>query len=669
MWSSPELMESVRGSRFLVCRVFVTNQYPLRLKYHPAAAAFQSFQSHLPLRRKTAMFPRDSRLAASPPCGCSTALQKVGHVSPSSPICLSLFRLALLGAVSLTVALAPAESFAQAKKKSLAVPQPFEVSTSPAGNYLAALIAGADRDTHAAATFSREALRFDRGNKELIERAFISSLSNGDMREAFSIGERLSKSDPKNGLVHLALGVRSFKSKQFANARNEIAKGGGGRQRDLTVSLLTAWSYAGAGDNRRALDTLDKLRDERFQGFRDYHMGLIADLANNAPEATKRLKAAYEAEKTSLRIVDTWARFQSRHGEKDEAKKTYQAYDQLAPRHPLVMAALADLNAGKTLEPTVTNAMVGAGEVFYQLGAVGSQQNDSFAAMIYLRMALFLAPDNALGVITLADIYERLKQYERAIDVYESVPQRSPLRGNAEIQSGLILEAMGKSDDALKQLQALAMASPNDVEALSALGNLQRARKEFGPAAETYSKVIAAIENPSRADWVNFYFRGISYERSKQWPKAEADFKKALELFPDQPLVLNYLGYSWVDQNLNLDDSFRLLRRAVELRPNDGYVIDSLGWAHYRLGRYDEALRELEKAIELKPGDPVINDHLGDVYWRVGRKLEAQFQWNHARDLKPEPDDLEKILKKIDKGLEEPAKPAAAEAEQIKSGG
>jgi tetratricopeptide (TPR) repeat protein len=582
-------------------------------------------------------------------------------------------RAALLGAVVFALPFC-GPGFAQqpkepAKRRPVAVATPFEVSTSPAGNYLSALIAGADRDTHAAATFAREALRFDRRNKELIERAFVASLSNGDMREAFGIGERLAKLDPKNGLVNLAMGARSFKNRQFANARTEISRGGVGRQRDLTVTLLTAWSYAGAGDSRRALDTLDKIRDERLASFRDYHMGLIADIAGNTAEATKRLKAAYEAEKTSLRILDSWARFQSRRGERDDAKKAYEAYDQIAPRHPLVLAAMADLASGKALESNVPNAVAGAGEVFYQLGAMGSQQNDSFAAMIYLRMALHLAPENALGVITLADIYERLKQYERAIDVYEMVPAKSPLRNNADVQSALILEAMGKSDDALKHMKSIVAAAPKDIEALTSLANLHRARKEFKEAAEAYTKVIETIEKPSRGDWTMFYFRGIAFERSKQWPKAEADFKKALELFPDQPMVLNYLGYSWVDQGINLEEGFRLLREAVRQRPNDGYIIDSLGWAHYRLGRYEEALKELEKAIELKPGDPVINDHLGDVYWKVGRKLEAKFQWNHARDLKPEPDDLEKILKKIEHGMDDEPKPAAAEAEAPRNGG
>jgi Flp pilus assembly protein TadD len=201
------------------------------------------------------------------------------------------------------------------------------------------------------------------------------------------------------------------------------------------------------------------------------------------------------------------------------------------------------------------------------------------------------------------------------------------------------------------------------------LADLQRSRKQFAEAAETYSRIIDMLDKPARGDWTLFYFRGISYERSKQWPKAEADFKKSLELQPDQPLVLNYLGYSWVDQGLNLDEAFRLLRRAVELRPTDGYIIDSLGWAHYKLDKYDESLREMERAVQLKPGDPVINDHLGDVYWKVGRKLEAQFQWNHARDLGPEPEDRDRILKKIESGLEDEAKPVAPEANGEKNGG
>ena len=551
-------------------------------------------------------------------------------------------------------------------RDNLAIGTPFEVGDSPAGNYLAALIAGAERDTLAAATFFRETLRYDPRNSELIERAFVASLANGNMPDAFGLAERLLQRDANNGLAHLALGIRAIKQRQFAAARNSLSKGGAGRQRDITATLLTAWSYAGAGDYKRALAQVDRLKDEGFGTFRDYHAALVADLANNVPEATKRFQAAYNGEKSTLRLVDAYARFQDRHGRRDEAIRAYEAFDQILPRHPLVTAALADLRAGKPLEPLIRTADQGAAEVLYGLGAVGGRQGDELAAIVYLRLSLFLSPKNGLATVTLADIFERLKQYEPAIEVYNSVADDSPLRVNADIQTALLLETLGKTEEAQKRLQDIVSEKPKNEEALTALGNLQRSRKQFVEAAATYTKALELSSKPEKSLWSLYYYRGIAYERQKAWPKAEADFKKALELFPDQPLVLNYLGYSWVDQGINLDEAFKMLRRAVELRPTDGYIVDSLGWGHFKLGQYDQAVKELERAIELKASDPVINDHLGDGYWRVGRKLEAHFQWNHARDLKPEPDDLDRILKKIDNGLPDEDKPAAAEAEPKK---
>ena len=545
-------------------------------------------------------------------------------------------------------------------RENVAVSAPFEVGESPAGNYLAALVAGAERDTLAASTYFREALRADPRNPDLTERAFVASLANGNMPEAFGLAERLLKIDAGNGLANLALGIRAIKQGRGQSARTYLAKGGAGRQRDLTATLLTAWSYAGAREISRAMPLVDKLRDDAFSVFRDYHAALILDVGGKTEDARRRFEQVYKTDKNTLRLVDAYARFLASHGDRDGAKKIYETFDQVVPRHPVVLAGLADLAAGRPLEPFVKTAGQGAAEVLYGLGAVGGRQGDELAAMIYLRLSLYLEPDNGLALVTLADVYERLKQSEQAIDAYDSVPEKSPLRTNADIQIGLLLETMGKSDQASKHLKEIVAENPNDAEAHTALGNLQRSRKDFLGSIDSYSKAIQLAAGPEKSLWSLYYYRGIAYERAKNWPPAEADFKKALALFPDQPLVLNYLGYSWVDKNMNLDDAFKMLRRAVELRPQDGYIVDSLGWAHYRLGRYDEAVKELERAIDLKPSDPVINDHLGDAYWRVGRKLEAQFQWNHARDLKPEPDDLQNILKKIDKGIVD-EKPEAAD--------
>jgi tetratricopeptide (TPR) repeat protein len=207
------------------------------------------------------------------------------------------------------------------------------------------------------------------------------------------------------------------------------------------------------------------------------------------------------------------------------------------------------------------------------------------------------------------------------------------------------------------------------MEAIMALGNVLRGHKKFSECANVYSKGVAAFPIPKKANWVLFYFRGICYERSKQWPKAEADLKKALELYPDQPHVLNYLGYSWIDQGVNLDEGMEMIKKAVQQRPDDGYIVDSLGWAYYRIGNYDEATKQLERAIELKPEDPTINDHLVTHTGGFGRVLEARFQWAHARDLKPDPEELPKIEEKLKDGCpkkrprrQKPARRAATAA-------
>ena len=551
----------------------------------------------------------------------------------------------------------------------------FEAAESLEGNYLAAVVAGAGRDLAAASAYLREAIKDDPQNSDLLERGFVAFLADGAMGDTFRAAEKLVQRDPSNGLAQLALGVRALKQKSYATARNQLQRGGRGRSADITATLLAAWAYSGSGDTKRALDTLERLRGEStFDRFRDFHAGLILDIAGRKSESTRRLKAAYEAERTNLRLVDIWARHQARAGDREAALATLNEFEQrVRPNHPVVRDALAKVGAKEPLPRIVASTQQGAAEVLYGLASAGILQGDEATALLYLRLAVYLDPSHDLAVLTLGDILERAKQSEDAVDVYRRMPENSALRPVADIQIGLGLETLGKTEEAVKHMEALIAARPDDVEAISALGNIYRSRKRFEEAADTYNKAIGKLASPGRSNWDLFYSRGISYERTKRWPEAEADLRKALELMPEalgreRALVLNYLGYSLVDRNLKLDEALGMLRRAVDLRPRDGYIIDSLGWAHYRLGRYDEAVVELERAMELRPSDPVINDHLGDVYWRTGRPLEARFQWNHARDLGPEPEDLEKILRKIEKGLDE-APPSASAAKPKKDGG
>ena len=522
---------------------------------------------------------------------------------------------------------------------------------SPAGNYLAARHAGTQRDATAAAAYYRAALRTDPRNPILLERAFLSVLVDGDVDEAVKLADRIIQVDKTNRVARLVLGVRALKQKQYQTARQQLAQSVRGPIADLTATLLTAWTYHGSPDVRTAVETVDRLTGpEWYAIFKDLHAGLLLDLAGNRKDAGKRFERVHKLDGNALRAVEAYGRWASRNVGKDEALRIFEGFDKVLPNHPLVIEAMDEVREGEKLKPLVENAQGGAAEVLYGLGAALGRQGGEDLALVYLQLAIYLSPRHPLALLSLGDLYETLKKPAFAIKVYQRMPAESPLKRNSNIQLALNLDGLERTDEAKKLLEKLIAERPDDLEAIMALGTILRGRKQFAECGDVYSKGVDTLKNPQRPNWLIFYFRGICHERSKQWARAEIDFKKALELFPDQPHVLNYLGYSWIDQGVNLEDGMRMIRRAVEQRPDDGYIVDSLGWAFYRIHNYEEAVKHLERAVELKPEDPTINDHLGDAYWKVGRTLEAQFQWAHARDLKPEPDDLKKIEEKIKAG-------------------
>jgi len=540
------------------------------------------------------------------------------------------------------------------------------VRVSPSGNYLAARHAGVQRDAAAAAAYYRAALRSDPNNPELLERAFLAVLSAGDLDEAVRLANRLIKIDNKHRVARLVLGVRGAKQRHYRTARTNFRQSVRGPITDLAATLLTAWAQFGSKDTPGAITTIDRLNGpDWYTIFKDLHAGMILDAAGRKKDAGERLARTYKLDPSALRVVQAYASWLSRNGKTDEAVKVLENFDKALPNHPLIVEALATLKTGKALPLLIDSPQEGAAEVLYGLGAALGRRGGQDLGLVYLQLALYLTPSHPLALLSLADLYEAMKKPEAAIEIYERLPAKSSLSRNAQIQMAVNLDSLNKTADAKAKLNKLIAENPKDMEAIMALGNIQRARKDFADCAATYSKGIDTIAKPEKSNWLIFYFRGICYERSKQWPKAEADLKKALELYPDEPHVLNYLGYSWIDQGLHLDQGMRMIKQAVQQRPDDGYIVDSLGWAHYRLGNYDEAVKQLERAVELKPEDPTINDHLGDAYWKVGRKLEAQFQWAHARDLKPEPEDLVKIQAKLKNGLASDAS-TAAEAETKK---
>jgi len=532
------------------------------------------------------------------------------------------------------------------------------------GSYLAARHASVERDAASAAEFYRSALRADPKNNELLDRAFISSVAEGDVDEAVKLAQQILTTDKSNRVARLVVGVQALKQKKYAAAQLNINQSVRGPITDLVATLLSAWAAYGAGDTKGAVAGIDKLTGpDWYPIFKDLHAGMILELSGKEKDAGARFERAYKLDDSMLRVSEAYARWLSRNNNEDKATEIYEAFDKKLARHPLVMEGIRDTKAGKKLPPLADSAQAGAAEALYGIGATLTRRGGEDLALVYLQLALYLQPTHPLALLSLADLYETVKKPQMAIKVYERVPASSPLKRNAQIQLATDLDAADRSDEAIKILKEVVSSDPKDLEAIMALGNIERGRKKFADCTDTYAKGIGALpDGNDKANSVWYYYRGICEERSKQWPKAEADMKKALEVQPDQPHVLNYLGYSWIDQGVNLDEGMKMIKRAVEQRPDDGYIVDSLGWAYFRLGNYEEAVKNLERAIDLKPEDPTINDHLGDAYWKVGRKLEAKFQWAHARDLKPEPDDLPKIEAKIANGMTEDASSTPATA-------
>jgi tetratricopeptide (TPR) repeat protein len=594
---------------------------------------------------------------------------------------LSLSRRAAIAGTAIALSVSSSLAAQALAAPALAAQTPGQQDLLPenaAGSYLAARHAGAERDAGAAATYYLNVLKLDPRNPDLLSRAFLSVLTDGDVDGAGKLADRVLAADHTDRIARLVIGIRELKQKRYAQAQQDFAQSVRGPVTDLAASLLSGWALYGAGDSKAATDTIDKLSGPDWYAiFKDLHTAMILDLANNKKEAAKRFDRTYKSDPTALRTVEAYGRFLSRTASKDDALKIYQDFNKALPDHPLVSQEMKDVSDGQKLPPLVDSPQAGAAEALYGLGASIGRRGGEDLALIYLQLALYLEPTHTMALLSLGDLYEDLKKPELAIKAYDRIPTSSPLARNAQIQEAVDLDSLDRTDEAKQKLDRVIAEHSKDTEAIVELGNIQRGRKQFADCATTYGKAIDTLAKPEKSNWVMFYFRGICYERSHQWPAAEADMKKALELYPEQPLVLNYLGYSWVDQGLHMSEGMDMIRRAVDQRPDDGYIVDSLGWAYYRIGNYDEAVKNLERAVELKPEDPTINDHLGDAYWHVGRTLEAHFQWSHAKDLKPDPEDLPKIEAKLKNGVPsdassaaDAAKPnSAADAEKAKKPG
>lgn len=546
-----------------------------------------------------------------------------------------------------------------------------------AGAYLAARTADVDNDTNRAIEFYSKALEFDSKNIEVKQRLMVALFSGGRFSEGAVLAREL-KDDPAVAQVsRLAMMVEATSKREYRKAANLLDPNETNPIDRLLNTLMKAWAQFGYGEGDAALASIKALEGPPwYPVFTRYHSGAMAQAMGKKSEARKQFtdliadpQSGAAAPDTYIRAVMALAGMEARDGNKRAALDALAAGEEFSPGYAPLAALQQRIESDSKLEPGVMTAQQGSAAVLFTLGSALNREGAEETVAVYLQFARTLDPQNAATLVILGGLTERLGKLEEAIKIYEAVPESSPMRRVSELQLGLALADLDRNAEAKDHLKALIASDPRDIRSYLAYGSVLSQDKDYVEMALTYETAISVIgPAPTRSDWNLFFQAGIANERLKQWPKAEAHFKRALELFPDQPQVMNYLGYSWIDMNINLEEGMDLIRAAVDLRPNDGYIVDSLGWAHYRLGQYEDAVRELERAVELKPADPTINDHLGDAYWRVGRELEATFQWKRALSNEPAEDLLPEIELKLTQGLSDAAKTVPATANGAEKG-
>ena len=526
------------------------------------------------------------------------------------------------------------------------------MGASGLGNYLAGRMAQGEHDTSAAARFFGRALAEDPDNVELLQRAYALMAAEGQLGAASDLARRVLAFDQDASLAAMLVAVDDAAKGDFAASEKAMATQPRRGIITFMAPLLVAWARVGQGQTDSALEALAPLAsNSSVAALYEFHAGLVADLAGRNKVAEEHYAATVASNAgLTLRAVQAVGSFYQRTGRMTQARDLYQRYqDQYPDTNLLEPAGL--LAQGDHIARPVASAKDGMAEALFGAASSVRQNNANDVALMFGHLALALAPDYQLAQVLVADILQAQGRLPDADRIYAGIKAGSPIWWSAQLRIANNLDELGDVEGSIKLLRGLAAARPDRADAMIELGELYRRHKRFEEAAAAYDAAIQRAGPIDNRHWSLFYSRGISLERSHQWARAESDFLKALELEPNEPYVLNYLGYSWVEQGINLAQARAMIEKAVSLRPRDGFIVDSLGWVQYRLGDYTSAVVTLDKAVELHPEDATINDHLGDALWRVGRREEARFQWTRSQTLAPEPELVESLKHKLADGL------------------
>ena len=525
------------------------------------------------------------------------------------------------------------------------------VRTGIAGSFLSGRFAKENQDMRQAAKYINESLAHDPSNLRLREEALRLNLLAGNMDIAVDLAKKLSADGENDPLVASLLMLDNVKAGDYAAAKTVITNAPGTGLFGLIRPIILQWIALGANETKGPVDLQSAIdKSGFFAPFLLYHSALMNDLlAKNTEAEAAYVKASADAKAAPYRVVQAFANFYMRQGKTAEAQALYAAYAKANPSSTLIPEKLNPADTSPA--PLIASARDGLAEVYFTTASLLFSDDSAQDTFLYLRIALDLRPNLPPGQLMLANLYEQVHDYNQAIKTYDSIPENTVFYKRAQIRKALNYEALGDKTKAVELLDSVAKRYPDDATALITKGDLLRDAEDFTEAAGAYSQAIKRSEPLTSSDWPLLYARGISYERGGDWDKAEADLNRALVLEPNQPDVLNYLGYTWLTLNKNMTRARDYLDIAAAARPDDGNIADSVGWAHYLAGDFQYAADKYEHALQLMPENALVTEHLGDAYWRLGRETEAKYQWNQALATKPEKSNVKSLQAKIENGL------------------
>jgi len=525
---------------------------------------------------------------------------------------------------------------------------------SMSGNYLSARFARHIGEYDKASEYFANAIAKDPNNNELLREAYELMLMAGNVKKSIELAKKQKTLGGNvSSLSLILIQIDEMQKGEYQKIIDELTPFYKKSQKErnefnsVIAPMMIVWSYAGQEKYAEGRNLLKKIKEENNIPFITYQEVLINDLSGDSSETKKSFDELLE-DRRPYRIINKAISFYKRIGQEKTASEILEKFLKENPSFKSDIQNFSPEQESKNHHKYILNS---AAEVFFEIADLLYNRGQFDDALLYLRMANYFDPESEYIKILLANTLEKEHMQEEALEIFSSIKKESIFYRKSRISIALLKNEKGDLVAAKKDLLFLAEKWSKDYESLLRLGDILMAHKNYEEASEVYTKAIDRMGEPSRSSWPVFYTRGICFERLSNWEKAEKDFFKALEIVPNQPDVLNYLGYNWLIRDKNIIQAEEMLQLAVMTRPDDAYILDSYGWALFKMKRYEDSLSFLEKATLLMPYDPTTNDHLGDIYWQLGRYNEAKFQWKRALIFNPEPKDEEMIRSKLEKGL------------------